>query len=151
MLHSVQWDQAEATPVCFRLSAEYGGTFLLNRAVDEIVMDNGKVNAVKSDGKASDFWREGREVAKNLGHHCALRDCVSLSLSQLFHCKQLICDPSYVPNRVRKVGRVIRVICLLNHPVKNTHEASSCQIIIPQAQLNRKSGVLSVFFFPVKA
>ncbi|KAM7422615.1 hypothetical protein PAMA_010584 [Pampus argenteus] len=84
-----------------RLSAEYGGTFLLNRAVDEIVMDNGK----------------------------------------LFHCKQLICDPSYVPSRVRKVGRVIRVICLLNHPVKNTHEANSCQIIIPQRQLNRKSDI----------
>ncbi|AWP02809.1 putative rab GDP dissociation inhibitor beta-like [Scophthalmus maximus] len=93
-----------------RLSAEYGGTFLSNRAVDEIVMDNGKVKAVKSEGK-------------------------------LFHCKQLICDPSYVPNRVRRVGRVIRVICLLNHPVKNTHEASSCQIIIPQAQLNRKSDI----------
>ncbi|XP_042360854.1 rab GDP dissociation inhibitor beta isoform X2 [Plectropomus leopardus] len=93
-----------------RLSAEYGGTFLLNRAVDELVMDNGKVKAVKSEGK-------------------------------LFHCKQLICDPSYVPNRVRKVGRVIRVICLLNHPVKNTHEASSCQIIIPQTQLHRKSDI----------
>ncbi|XP_061583114.1 rab GDP dissociation inhibitor beta [Cololabis saira] len=93
-----------------RLSAEYGGTFLLNRAVDEIVMDNGKVTAVKSEGK-------------------------------LFHCKQLICDPSYVPNKVRKVGRVIRVICLLNHPVKNTHEASSCQIIIPQGQLKRKSDI----------
>ncbi|XP_045931758.1 rab GDP dissociation inhibitor beta isoform X2 [Micropterus dolomieu] len=93
-----------------RLSAEYGGTFLLNRSVDEIVMDNGRVTAVKSEGK-------------------------------LFHCKQLICDPSYVPNRVRKVGRVIRVICLLNHPVKNTHEANSCQIIIPQTQLNRKSDI----------
>ncbi|XP_070814527.1 rab GDP dissociation inhibitor beta [Chaetodon trifascialis] len=124
-----------------RLSAEYGGTFLLNRAVDEIVMDSGKVKAVKSDGKASDFWREGKEVVKNLGHRCGLRDRVFLSLSQLFHCKQLICDPSYVPTRVRKVGRVIRVICLLNHPVKNTHEASSCQIIIPQAQLNRKSDI----------
>lgn len=66
---------------------------------------------------------------------------VFLSLSQLFHCKQLICDPTYVPNRMRKVGRVIRVICLLNHPVKNTHEANSCQIIIPQAQLNKKSGI----------
>ncbi|XP_028262395.1 rab GDP dissociation inhibitor beta [Parambassis ranga] len=93
-----------------RLSAEYGGTFLLNRAVDEIVMENGKVAAVKSEGK-------------------------------LFHCKQLICDPSYVPNRVRKVGRIIRVICLINHPVKNTHDANSCQIIIPQAQLNRKSDI----------
>ncbi|XP_047439556.1 rab GDP dissociation inhibitor beta [Mugil cephalus] len=93
-----------------RLSAEYGGTFLLNRAVDEIVMENGKVKAVKSEGK-------------------------------LFHCKQLICDPSYVPNRVRKVGRVVRAICLLNHPVKNTHEANSCQIIIPQTQLHRKSDI----------
>ncbi|CAJ1052086.1 rab GDP dissociation inhibitor beta [Xyrichtys novacula] len=93
-----------------RLSAEYGGTFLMNRAVDEIVMDGGKVKAVKSQGK-------------------------------LFCCKQLICDPSYVPNRVRKAGRVIRVICLLNHPVKNTHEANSCQIIIPQTQFNRKSDI----------
>ncbi|KAM3622335.1 uncharacterized protein V6R79_023359 [Siganus canaliculatus] len=102
-----------------RLSAEYGGTFLLNRAVDEIVMDNGKVKAVKSEGKAS-----------------------------VFHCKQLICDPSYVSNRVRKVGSVIRVICLLNHPVKNTHESSSCQIILPQAQLNRKSDIyISVVSF----
>uniref|UniRef100_G3N8B7 Rab GDP dissociation inhibitor n=1 Tax=Gasterosteus aculeatus aculeatus TaxID=481459 RepID=G3N8B7_GASAC len=93
-----------------RLSAEYGGTLRLNRTVDELVMDDGKIKAVKSEGK-------------------------------LFHCKQLICDPSYVPNRVRKVGRVIRVICLLNHPVKNTHEAHSCQIIIPQTQLNRKSDI----------
>lgn len=85
---------------------------------------------------------------------CPLTDCVPTPpfclqfiyfiFLQLFHCKQLICDPSYVPNRVRKVGRVIRVICLLNHPVKNTHEASSCQIIIPQAQLNRKSGILFI-------
>ncbi|KAF3689875.1 Rab GDP dissociation inhibitor beta [Channa argus] len=93
-----------------RLSADHGGTFLLNRAVNEILMDNGKVKAVISEGK-------------------------------LFYCKQLICDPSYVPNRVRKVGRVIRVICLLNHPVKNTHEAKSCQIIIPQTQLTRKSDI----------
>lgn len=59
---------------------------------------------------------------------------------KVFRCKQLICDPSYVPERVKKAGRVIRVICLLNHPIKNTHDANSCQIIIPQAHLNRKSG-----------
>ncbi|CAG06863.1 unnamed protein product, partial [Tetraodon nigroviridis] len=94
-----------------RLNAEYGGTFLLNRAVNEIVMDNGRVKAVRSDGK------------------------------ELFSCKQLICDPTYVPSRVRKVGRVIRVICLLNHPVKNTHEAKSCQIIIPHTQASRKSDI----------
>ncbi|XP_035244469.1 rab GDP dissociation inhibitor beta [Anguilla rostrata] len=93
-----------------RLSVEYGGAYMLNRAVEEIVMQNGKVVGVKSEG-------------------------------QVFHCKQLICDPSYVPNRVKKVSRVIRVICLLDHPIKSTHDASSCQIIIPQTQLNRKSDV----------
>lgn len=40
-------------PVCFRLSAEYGGTLRLNRTVDELVMDDGKIKAVKSEGKAS--------------------------------------------------------------------------------------------------
>ncbi|KAM8866878.1 rab GDP dissociation inhibitor beta isoform 1-T1 [Synchiropus picturatus] len=94
-----------------RLSAEFGTSFLLNKPVDEIVMENGKVKAVKSEGK-------------------------------MFQCKQLICDPSYVASRVKREGRVIRVICLLNHPVKNTHEANSCQIIIPQTQLrNRKSDI----------
>lgn len=136
--------------VCFRLSAEYGGTFLLNRAVDEIVMDNGKVKAVKSEGKASVFFTQKLQRSwENVQRHNARSVIfVFLSLWQLFHCKQLICDPSYVPNRVRKVGRVIRVICLLNHPVKNTHEANSCQIIIPQTQLNRKSGIFSIFFLP---
>lgn len=46
--------------LCSRLNAEYGGTFLLNRAVNEIVMDNGRVKAVRSDGKArehKDEWR----------------------------------------------------------------------------------------------
>lgn len=55
-------------------------------------------------------------------------------------CKQLICDPSYVPDRVRKAGQVIRIICVLSHPIKNTNDANSCQIIIPQNQVNRKSG-----------
>lgn len=60
--------------------------------------------------------------------------------SQVARCKQLICDPSYIPDRVRKAGQVIRVICILSHPIKNTNDANSCQIIIPQNQVNRKSG-----------
>lgn len=35
---------------------------------------------------------------------------------------------------------MIRVICILSHPIKNTNDANSCQIIIPQNQVNRKSG-----------
>ncbi|TTV91454.1 Rab GDP dissociation inhibitor alpha [Bagarius yarrelli] len=91
------------------LSAQHGGTYMLNRHVDDIIIENGKVAAVKSQG-------------------------------ELFRCKQLLCSSSYVPNRVKKVGRVIRVICLLNHPIKHTHDANSCQIVIPQAQVHRKSG-----------
>ncbi|XP_039245305.1 rab GDP dissociation inhibitor beta [Pipra filicauda] len=92
-----------------RLSAIYGGTYMLNKPIEEIVIENGKVVGVKSEG----------EVAR---------------------CKQLICDPSYVSDRVTKVGQVIRVICILSHPIKNTNDANSCQIIIPQNQVNRKSG-----------
>lgn len=93
-----------------RLSAIYGGTYMLNKPVDDIIMENGKVVGVKSEG----------EVAR---------------------CKQLICDPSYVPDRVRKAGQVIRIICILSHPIKNTNDANSCQIIIPQNQVNRKSDI----------
>uniref|UniRef100_A0A674NAK4 Rab GDP dissociation inhibitor n=1 Tax=Takifugu rubripes TaxID=31033 RepID=A0A674NAK4_TAKRU len=93
-----------------RLSAIYGGTYMLNKPVDEIVMEGGHVVGVKSEG----------EVAR---------------------CKQLICDPSYVPDRVRKAGQVIRVICILSHPIKNTNDANSCQIIIPQNQVNRNSDI----------
>lgn len=64
----------------------------------------------------------------------------SLLPLQVARCKQLICDPSYVSDRVTKVGQVIRVICILSHPIKNTNDANSCQIIIPQNQVNRKSG-----------
>lgn len=62
-------------------------------------------------------------------------------LLQIARCKQLICDPSYVKDRVEKVGQVIRVICILSHPIKNTNDANSCQIIIPQNQVNRKSDI----------
>ncbi|XP_041110642.1 rab GDP dissociation inhibitor beta-like [Polyodon spathula] len=93
-----------------RLSAIYGGTYMLNKPIEEIVMENGKVVGVKSEG----------EVAR---------------------CKQLICDPSYVSDRVTKAGQVIRVICIMSHPIKNTSDANSCQIIIPQNQVNRKSDI----------
>ena len=94
-----------------RLSAIYGGTYMLDKPVDEIIYDEtGRVTGVRS----------GDEVAR---------------------CKQLFCDPSYVPEKVEKTGRVIRCICLMNHPIPNTKDALSCQIIIPQKQLNRKNDI----------
>lgn len=70
---------------------------------------------------------------------CSMRVAVSLLL-QVARCKQLICDPSYITDRVRKAGQVIRVICVLSHPIRNTNDSNSCQIIIPQNQVNRNSG-----------
>uniref|UniRef100_A0A671RRZ7 Rab GDP dissociation inhibitor n=1 Tax=Sinocyclocheilus anshuiensis TaxID=1608454 RepID=A0A671RRZ7_9TELE len=93
-----------------RLSAIYGGTYMLNKPIEEIIIENGKVVGVKSEG----------EIAR---------------------CKQLICDPSYIMDRVNKVGQVIRVICIMSHPIKNTSDANSCQIIIPQNQVNRKHDI----------
>ncbi|CAD6207122.1 GSCOCG00010123001-RA-CDS [Cotesia congregata] len=93
-----------------RLSAIYGGTYMLDKPIDEIVMENGKVVGVRS----------GNETAK---------------------CKQVFCDPTYVTDRVKKVGQVVRAICLLNHPIAHTNDALSTQIIIPQKQVNRKSDI----------
>merc|ERR1711884_275803 len=94
-----------------RLSAIYGGTYMLDKPIDEIVFDDsGKVTGV----------RPGYEAAK---------------------CKQVYCDPSYCPSRVRKTGQVVRCICLMDHPLPNTKDALSSQIIIPQKQVGRKSDI----------
>lgn len=36
-----------------RLSAIYGGTYMLNKPIEEIVIENGKVVGVKSEGEVS--------------------------------------------------------------------------------------------------
>ena len=71
----------------FRLSAIYGGTYMLDKPVDEIVFENGKVVGVRC----------GSEVAR---------------------CNQVYCDPSYAPDRVKKVGQV-RILNCSNHLARN--------------------------------
>ena len=39
-----------------RLSAIYGGTYMLNKPIEEIIMQNGKVIGVKSEGEVSIFY-----------------------------------------------------------------------------------------------
>jgi Rab GDP dissociation inhibitor len=58
----------------------------------------------------------------------------------------LICDPTYVVNsglkdRVKLDYRVIRCICILDHPIPNTENVPSVQIIIPQRQIGRKNDI----------
>ena len=40
-------------------------------------------------------------------------------------------------NKVQIKGRIIRRICLMNHPIPGTEDCDSCQIIIPQDQIKR--------------
>lgn len=59
------------SPHC-RLSAIYGGTYMLNKPVDDIIMENGKVVGVKSEGEVSlpaaqARW-SGRSLARPLRH-----------------------------------------------------------------------------------
>lgn len=100
-----------------RLSAIYGGTYMLDKPIHEIVTD--------SDGKFIGV-RSGSETVK---------------------AKQVIGDPSYFSDdkesgkiRVVEDGKVIRAICILKHPIPGTDDADSVQIIIPQNQVNRRHG-----------
>ena len=93
-----------------RLSAIYGGTYMLDKKIDEIVYENGKAVGVKSEGETA-------------------------------RAKKIIGDPSYFPDKVRKVGKVIRCTCLLTHPIPNTDNVDSVQIIIPQNQVGRKHDI----------
>lgn len=93
-----------------RLSAIYGGTYMLDKPVDEVVYENGVAVGVRS----------GDETAR---------------------AKIIIGDPTYFPTKVRKTGKVIRVICVLTRPIPNTDNADSLQIVIPQNQIGRKHDI----------
>jgi len=96
-----------------RLAAIHGGVYMLNKPIEEILYDKeGKVSGVKSEGKEA-------------------------------RCKKLIGDPSYFmgTDKIRKTGQIARCICILSHPISNTNDADSCQIIIPAKTQNRKSDI----------
>ena len=99
-----------------RLCAIHGGTFILNKAVDEVLLnDDGTAAGVRSGSG------EDAEVA----------------LAPV-----IIGDPSYFPAAMtRCTGKVIRTICILNHPVKGLEVPDSAQIIIPQKQVGRKNDI----------
>ena len=86
---------------------------MLNRDVEEILYDeNGNFRGIKSQGEEA-------------------------------YGKILITEPSYVQkfNKVKSIGKVIRRICILDHPIPKTNNVASCQIILPQKQVNRKNDI----------
>ncbi|KAJ6683542.1 hypothetical protein OIU85_007249 [Salix viminalis] len=40
--------------------------------------------------------------------------------------------------QVKKVGKVARAICIMSHPIPDTSDSHSAQVILPQKQLGRK-------------
>lgn len=100
-----------------RLSAIYGGTYMLNTPVHEIMYDDqGKVSGIRATVDKTTFETKT---------------------------KMILGDPSYFPDKVRVVGHVLRAICILKHPIAGTNDSDSCQIIIPQSQVGRKNGACS--------
>ncbi|GLT94350.1 hypothetical protein SLE2022_120950 [Rubroshorea leprosula] len=104
-----------------RLSAVYGRTYMLNKPECKVEFDG--------DGKAIGVTSEG-ETTK---------------------CKKVVCDPSYFPDKMKKIGRVARAICIMSNPIPDTHDSHSVQGILPQKQLGRKSDICyEVEIFPMQ-
>jgi len=104
-----------------RLSAVYGGTYMLDKKVDDVLTDpaTGKFVGVRS----------GEETVK---------------------AKLVIGDPSYFgagemkegqKMRVIEEGKVVRAICILKHPIPGTEDVDSLQIIMPQNQVGRSNDI----------
>ncbi|CAB4255533.1 similar to Saccharomyces cerevisiae YER136W GDI1 GDP dissociation inhibitor [Maudiozyma barnettii] len=99
-----------------RLSAIYGGTYMLDTPIEKVFYSNDDAENGKFEG-----------VQTKLG---------------TFKAPLVIADPTYFSHKCKSTGqRVIRAICILNHPVPNTSDADSLQIIIPQSQVGRKSDI----------
>ena len=101
-----------------RLCAVWGGTYMLNKPVDDFIWENNKAVGIKS------------------GSHEAKAPII-------------IGDPSYfakVSGKTKQVGKIVRAICLLNHPVQCIKaKLDSANIIIPQTEVGRKHDIYVCF------
>ncbi|KAG8459928.1 hypothetical protein KFE25_010977 [Diacronema lutheri] len=94
-----------------RLSSVFGGTFLLDRPVDEVLYDEA-----------------GGACGVRCGDERAIARCV-------------IGDPSYFPAKVKAVQHVVRVIALMKHALHGTEDRASCQVVVPGRELGREHDV----------
>jgi len=99
-----------------RQGAVYGATTMLRAPLKEIIYDsNGAAQGIKL--KISDT--EDYEVK----------------------CKYILGEPSYFPEKVKEIGQVMRMVCVLNAPIPNTNNSHSAQIIIPQKESGRSHDI----------
>ncbi|KAL3955631.1 hypothetical protein ACCO45_011194 [Purpureocillium lilacinum] len=90
-----------------RLSAIYGGTYMLNTTVDEFLYEGDKAVGIKATMSGVEEMKFETRAKMILG------------------------DPSYFPGKTKVVGHVLRAICILKHPLAGTNDSDSCQLIIP--------------------
>jgi Rab GDP dissociation inhibitor len=105
-----------------RLSAIYGGTYMLNTSVDEFLYDGSKISGIKATMRdRGDESEEGMKFTTKT--------------------KMILGDPSYFPGKVQVVGHLLKAICILTHPLDKTGDSDSLQLIIPQSQVGRKHDI----------
>ena len=107
-----------------RLSAIYGGTYMLNTTIDEVLYEGGKASGIKATMKERGDEGEGMKFTTK--------------------CKKILADPSYFPQKAQVMGHLLKAICILNHPIASTDNSDSLQLIIPQSQVGRKHGELQL-------
>lgn len=103
-----------------RKSAVYGGTYMLNVTVKSLTYD-----PVSNLSTFTGVFDGEQGTAKT---------------------KMVIANPAYygllgLSNLVKPLSKTIRCICITNHPLMNTNDNKSVQIIIPQKQTGRKSDI----------
>ncbi|KAI1476358.1 rab GTPase activator [Daldinia eschscholtzii] len=101
-----------------RLSAIYGGTYMLNTSVNEVIYEGGRATGIK-----------------------ATMTGIEPEMKFETKAKLILGDPSYFPEKVKVVGHVLKAICVLKHPLAGTSDCDSCQLIIPQSQVGRKNDI----------
>ncbi|MCJ1244925.1 Rab GDP dissociation inhibitor alpha [Trapelia coarctata] len=104
-----------------RLSAIYGGTYMLNTTIDEILYEGNKAVGIKATMKERGDEGEGMKFTTKT--------------------KKILADPSYFHGKVQVVGHLLKAICILNHPLASTDNSDSAQLIIPQSQVGRKNDI----------
>ncbi len=84
-----------------RKCALFGGTFMLNKPVTKFEFGgDGKVIGVTS----------GKETAK----------------TKMVICSPIYCIKAGLKDKVKKVGNIIRCICILNSTIPNTKDVPAC-------------------------
>eukprot|EP01025_Chloroclados_australasicus_P011397 TRINITY_DN1492_c0_g1_i3.p2 TRINITY_DN1492_c0_g1~~TRINITY_DN1492_c0_g1_i3.p2 ORF type:complete len:297 (+),score=41.16 TRINITY_DN1492_c0_g1_i3:534-1424(+) len=92
-----------------RLSAVWGGVYMLNKPDVKVTYDE--------QGVANGVESEGEKASGKI----------------------VVGDPSYFPDKFKIIGKVVRAVCIMSHPIPNTNDANSVQIILPQRQIGRST------------